>query len=109
MPLDLSPDKARINPMTGLSEKIESFPYLRYVGLGRPTVFLQAGVYYYESGEIVPDEKVIEYGLYPTFEKGVPEGMSVPAEVAAILEAQKVEGFEEQARRLVGVGTRRVS
>lgn len=108
MPLDLSPDKARINPMTGLSEKIESFPYIRYVGLGRPTIYLQAGVYYYESGEVVPDEKVTEYGLTPTFENGVPEKMSVPAEVAAILEAQKTEGIEEQARRLVGVETRRI-
>lgn len=108
MPLDLHPDKYRVNGATGLSEPVESTPYVRYVAMGRPTIYLQAGVYYYESGEVVPDEKVREYGLSPTFDNGAPASMSVTPEVAAILEAQKQENMKKLALAAAGLSTVKV-
>lgn len=101
MGLDLRPDKYRVNGATGMSEPIESTPYVRMVALGRPTIYLQAGVYYFESGEIVPKDMLKEYGLVTDFTKESPRGLEPHPEVVKIIEANHVESLHQAAYRLV--------
>lgn len=102
MPLDLRPDKYRVNNATGNSEPVSSTPYVRMVALGRPTIMLQAGVYYYESGEIVPHEKLVEFGLPTDFAKEGVRGMDPHPLAKGIIDKAEKDSIEQQAYRLVG-------
>lgn len=100
MPLDLFTHKYRTDPQTGRVAISKVIPYRLFVAKGRPNVFLQNGVYYYENGEAIPDEKVTELGLDPKFKNGVPGRMKPHPKVEAILKASEEDEFERFANEI---------
>ena len=101
MPLDPVVDKYRVNPATGIAEPVESKPIVTFVALGRPTIKLQAGIYYYEDGTIVPKEELDRCGLSSDFSNGI-RNMDVHPSVQKVIDATKAESIEAAAQRLMG-------
>ena len=105
MPLDLQPYKYEIDEATGIAKLSHVVPSIRYMALGRPDVLFQGGVYYYENGEVVPAEKLAEYGLVlkPKTEKEANEQvMKPPKEIEDIVEEARADTMRQQAVRAAG-------
>ena len=104
MPLDLKPHKYKTDPRTGISKLSKVVPYQLFSRLeagGRIDIFLQNGAYYYEGGEVVPDDVLKRVGLWTDFG---PDGTNIPTRieddptVAAIMEAEKLDAYRMKSK-----------
>ena len=104
MPLDLRTHKYKTDPRSGISKLDKVVPYQLFSRLeagGRIDIFLQNGTYYYEGGEIVPDDVIRRVGLWSDFG---PDGENVPTKieddptVTAIMEAERLDVLRMKAK-----------
>ena len=104
MPLDLKPHKYKTNPQTGMATLDKVIPYKLFTRMepgGRVEIYLQNGTYYYESGEIVPDEMLKRVGLTKDFGPDgteIPKSMDEHPKMKEIMEAEKFEMAKAKAR-----------
>ena len=70
--LDRNIHKYEIDPVSGKATLKEVRPIRTLMAAGRPNVNIQAGRYYYDSGEEIPEAELKAMGLDPEMKDGVP-------------------------------------
>ena len=96
--LDRNIHKYEIDPTSGKATLMEVKPIRTLMAKGRPNINIQAGRYYFDSGEEIPAEELKSYGLDPEMKDGVPTHLEPSKEVLAELGSNKVDALKNFAR-----------